>query len=431
MKQRQLILGILVCTISLFVEVKAQSITLSFTGIKYGRYVPIDSILIVNFYAGCDTTLYYPSTSLTINTLGSGDHPSDPSNFIVFQNVPNPSGKVTTIRLFQPAAGEVSVVIANLRGRQVASFSRSLQRGFHLFEFTPGGSESYLFSAFSSGSSQSIKIVSGQNTGVHDCVLQYAGVIPEEAKSKPSIPAGGFSYTPGDHVRYTGYCNTYTSVIDDAPLSSTDYTFLFSEPGTPCPGVPTLVYGGQTYHTVLIGNQCWLKENLNIGTMIPGGVKQTDNGIIEKYCSGNLEYNCEVYGGLYQWNEVMQYVTTQKARGICPEGWHIPAAADWQQLANHLGGNSVAGGILKEAGTSHWYKPNYKATNSVGFTALPTGRWIDWYFTWISYSAWFWTSTLNNWKIDIRFISHNNESFGTDRIYDTEFLGVACRCIKD
>lgn len=75
---------------------------------------------------------------------------------------------------------------------------------------------------------------------------------------------------------------------------------------------------GQTYNTVLIGTQCWMAENLNIGTMINGSSDQTDNATIEKYCYNNKTANCDTYGGLYQWTEMMQYVMTEGAQGICP-----------------------------------------------------------------------------------------------------------------
>ncbi|HSL89900.1 MAG TPA: hypothetical protein VK870_11395 [Ignavibacteriaceae bacterium] len=54
-----------------------------------------------------------------------------------------------------------------------------------------------------------------------------------------------------------------------------------------CPGTPTVTYAGKTYNTVQIGNQCWLKENLDVGNMIIGSLNQFDNGIIEKYCYNN------------------------------------------------------------------------------------------------------------------------------------------------
>lgn len=76
--------------------------------------------------------------------------------------------------------------------------------------------------------------------------------------------------------------------------------------GFPCPGIPTVEHGGITYNTVQINDQCWLKENLNIGTMIGTHNEMTNNSIIEKYCYENKEQNCDKYGALYQWSEAMQ-----------------------------------------------------------------------------------------------------------------------------
>ena len=127
-------------------------------------------------------------------------------------------------------------------------------------------------------------------------------------------------------------------------------------------------YEGQTYHTVLIGTQCWMKENLNVGTMISGSSNQANNSIIEKYCYNNDQNNCTTYGGLYQWQEAMQYVTNQGARGICPEGWHIPSQNDHQILKTTVIND---GNTLKEIGQGN-------GTNTSGFSALLTGaRYMD------------------------------------------------------
>ncbi|MBK7215160.1 MAG: fibrobacter succinogenes major paralogous domain-containing protein [Bacteroidales bacterium] len=125
------------------------------------------------------------------------------------------------------------------------------------------------------------------------------------------------------------------------------------------------------YRTIQIGNQCWLKDNLNIGSRINGSLDQTDNGIIEKYCYNNLESNCDNYGGLYQWGETMNYSTSEGSKGICPDGWHIPRDIEWIALRIYLGGIDTAGGKMKEPRNSHWHSPNTGATNSSGFLLSP------------------------------------------------------------
>lgn len=200
----------------------------------------------------------------------------------------------------------------------------------------------------------------------------------------------------------------------------------------PCPGVPTVDYGGQTYHTILIGNQCWFRENLNIGTRIDGTSSQTNNTLIEKYCYNNSEDSCTVYGGLYQWNEMMQYVTTPGTQGICPTGWHIPTDAEWSVLVNYLGGSAVAGKKLKESGTAHWQSPNLFADNLSGFSALGGGyRRADiGLFSSIMTGSHYYSSTDTNttqvWK---RFLSWDAGSI--QRNANVKNNGFSVRCIKD
>jgi uncharacterized protein (TIGR02145 family) len=166
----------------------------------------------------------------------------------------------------------------------------------------------------------------------------------------------------------------------------------------------TVSYGGTTYNSVVIGMQCWMTQNLNIGTAVTGSQEQTNNAVIEKYCYNDLSTNCDVYGGLYQWAEMVQYlngatnttswspVPTGYVQGICPPNWHLPTDAEWTTLSTYLGG-SGCGGKLKETGITHWYTPNTGATNSTGFTGLPggyrstTGTFVD-----LTYNGYFWAA---------------------------------------
>jgi uncharacterized protein (TIGR02145 family) len=141
---------------------------------------------------------------------------------------------------------------------------------------------------------------------------------------------------------------------------------------------------GKVYHTAQVGDQCWLKENLNVGTRIPSNQEQQDNGIMEKYCYKDLESNCDTYGGLYQWDEVMQYVNIAGTQGICPPGWHVPSFVEGKNLFMCIGienpeityFNAVqndAGGKLKEFGFTYWKYPNSGGSNVTGFTGLGSG----------------------------------------------------------
>jgi len=86
----------------------------------------------------------------------------------------------------------------------------------------------------------------------------------------------------------------------------------------------------------MIGTRCWLKENLNAGLMIDSSQSMQDNGYFEKYCYHNNVDSCAKYGGLYQWDEIMQYTTQQGVQGICPPGWHVPTDAEWTSLTIYV-----------------------------------------------------------------------------------------------
>lgn len=193
----------------------------------------------------------------------------------------------------------------------------------------------------------------------------------------------------------------------------------------PCPGIATVDYGVKTYHTVQIGDQCWLTENISIGYIINGNRNQTNDGRIETYCSDNNWINCETYGGLYQWDEAMQYVNTEGARGICPEGWHIPTNAEFQVLSNAVGSN---GNALKAIGQG---TGSGAGTNTSGFSALFAGtRNPNGNFYGLGTDANFWSSTECTAPYAY-YINLNHEISEVYLSYFGKNDGLSVRCVKD
>ncbi|MBN3036697.1 MAG: fibrobacter succinogenes major paralogous domain-containing protein [Bacteroidales bacterium] len=198
---------------------------------------------------------------------------------------------------------------------------------------------------------------------------------------------------------------------------------------------------GQVYTTVLIGTQCWMAENLNIGIFISGSCEQYDNGIIEKYCYGNNEANCDEYGGLYSWDEVMQYSRATGAQGICPDGWHVPTDEEWCILEQHVDTSiscalfgwrgETGGGALKETGLVHWLLPNTNASNTDGFNALPGGgRGCSGRFTGLRSNGRWWTSNCFTWVYACdRGLSYCNSKVRRDSTNKKD--GFSVRCLKD
>jgi uncharacterized protein (TIGR02145 family) len=201
------------------------------------------------------------------------------------------------------------------------------------------------------------------------------------------------------------------------------------------PGETVTDIDGNVYHTIKIGTQSWMVENLNTtrysnGDVIPevtdasSWIHQTQGAL----CSynNNPDY-AVIYGKLYNWYAV------NDSRKIAPEGWHVATDAEWTTLINYLGGDKTSGGKMKEQGNTHWAVPNTAGSNESGFTALPGGFRDDLgEFSTLAGGYW-WSSTLYNenvlsgaWSRNILF----NDA-GSFRIDVPPVFGQSVRCIKD
>ncbi|HLF14716.1 MAG TPA: FISUMP domain-containing protein [Bacteroidota bacterium] len=221
----------------------------------------------------------------------------------------------------------------------------------------------------------------------------------------------------------------YWRVIANAHGNLTEgpaWSFTTGGPyGLPCSGTPTVEYGGNTYNTVQIGSQCWLKEKLDIGTMIPGTDTDLNNGTIEKYCYDDDTANCSLYGGLYQWDEAMQYTTAPGSQGICPPGWHIPTYEEFDTLRTTVGGD---GNALKAVGQG---TGGGAGTNTSGFSTVLSGfRGTTGYFSNLSNGAYFWSSTEYDEPSARHMDLHYYFTDITLNYYGKSF-GFSVRCIED
>jgi uncharacterized protein (TIGR02145 family) len=190
---------------------------------------------------------------------------------------------------------------------------------------------------------------------------------------------------------------------------------------------------GNVYHTVKIGTQVWMAENLktaryNDGTSIPLVTSGSTwaNLTTPGYCfyENDASVNKATYGAMYNWYTV----STGK---LCPGGWHVPSDVEWTTLTNYLGGENTAGGKLKQTGLSLWSSPNDGATNSSGFTALPAGyRQEDGSFYNINDDDMWWSSTLNKPRVAWGRNVNYNYNYVTIDSYDKNY-GFSVRCIKN
>jgi uncharacterized protein (TIGR02145 family) len=274
----------------------------------------------------------------------------------------------------------------------------------------------------------------------------------------------GFTFGPGGQA----WAKVIIKARDDEgtyyEVESFESIFISAPPPpVPCPGIPTVTYSGQTYNTVQVGTQCWLKENLNVGTMInscSGGVinlsgipcnffvppktpvNQANNPPIEKYCYKDNTANCDTYGGLYQWDEAMGYSTTEGAQGICPAGWHIPKDSEWFVLEDYLKDTSPLSCVssrdeepLLDCGTAGKKLKKdaiYGGNNSSGFSALLAGsRDVDGQFYDLNYDTHFWSSKENSDPLNAWMRSLWDGEDGIGRANRLKSRAMSVRCIKD
>lgn len=235
----------------------------------------------------------------------------------------------------------------------------------------------------------------------------------------------------------TGFSATCPIYLDKDPTSnkmkrSIFFLILFGPVYFSLSSQTVTDYDGNVYTTVKIGNQHWLVENLKVthyrnGDPVPQVTNDTTwlNLTTGAYCwfLNDTSYKTP-YGALYNW------FTTVDERNISPLGCHVPTREEWDVLNDYLGGVEVAGGKMKETGTTHWWPPNSGATNSSGFTGLPGGVRVQDGFLSDRWNGNFWSSTYNGGEIaHARGLSYRDEILYYADAPDV--YGFSIRCLKD
>ena len=232
--------------------------------------------------------------------------------------------------------------------------------------------------------------------------------------------------------------------------------------GRPCPDAPTVTdIDGNTYTTVQIGCQCWMRENLRTtryadGTPVPIDTAKYSDYEPYAYYPDHDKRNVAVYGYLYNWDAAMGKESPSDAnpsgvQGICPDGWHLPSMPEFNDLELHVSSidryvcdneKSHIGKAL--ADTSGWddfssenphllHSPGHDqaSNNATGFSALPAGDVIGGPENYFHQSAYFWTSTeFSSYQASYRYVDHDMPVFGIN--YDShKRTGRNVRCVKN
>jgi uncharacterized protein (TIGR02145 family) len=196
--------------------------------------------------------------------------------------------------------------------------------------------------------------------------------------------------------------------------------------------IDSIVFKIDKWQPLTIGSQVWMLKNLDVDHYRNGDsiTEVKENDIWSKLKTGawcyfnNSDSLGKIYGKIYNWFAV------DETRGLAPSGWHIASEDEWITLTLYLGGKYVAGGKLKEIGTTHWNSPNEGATNESGFTALPGSlRNFNGDFYW-NYQGDWWTSTEFSTS-DAWFRTIYYYDFSIDSYHYFKVASFSVRCIMD
>lgn len=255
---------------------------------------------------------------------------------------------------------------------------------------------------------------------------------PTTANSKTTNGSGTSSFTSsitGLAAGTTYYVRAYaTNSVGTAYGEQKSFTT------SDCPSTVT-DRNGNSYNTVLIGTQCWMKDNL-----------KTSGG--QTYYPGGSPENEATYGLLYKWETVMSHSSSSNSnpsgvQGICPSGWHVPSDAEWTQLTDYVSSqnsyccNGNSDNIAKAlASTTDWISSSYdcvvgnnpSSNNATGFSALPAGNYRGFYD--VADNTVFWSATeTDNTNAYTRSLYYNRA--GVSRSFHEKTNGCSVRCVKD
>jgi len=340
----------------LAMHLQAQNISFTGTG--------LNSVNVVNLMT--DQTLIVQSGDVMNIGPNVGINQTElmPSDFFVY---PNPTNNSANVMLQVAKEGQALISVHDITGKQLAEFNASLNAA-ERHEFRINGLKNgiYLVSARGNGFNISKRLIS-TSTEFETPSISYVGKHSWQiASKKQSNTVRYMTYTAGDVLKYTAISGNNKTVMTDIPTVNKTVNFEFVE----CKD------GDGTYYPVIkLGEQIWMGENMRTSKFLNGEQIPTSDTLNEslswqidpvyQWASNGEDANIETRGRVYTWFAAMD------SRGICPLGWHLPAAAEFDALSTFLG--TDPGNQLKDKGETWWAAGN-TGLNTSGFSARATGN---------------------------------------------------------
>ncbi len=405
------------------VKIYALNYTISFTGT--GASTLVESVLVQNLTKGTEVTVPTGNVlNLTDITTSVDNLCSNVDGIAVY---PNPMQGKSTVSFFAKNDGNTQINVFGVDGRNLTYINSNLQEGYNQFQLSLAQG-AYILKVNGNGYTYASKVISESNS-TNKPTISFIGdqkptnSEPQKAKSGGSVTS--MLYSIGDQLIYKGISGNYATIVADKPTESNTVDFYFVD----CKDADD-----NYYPVVIIGSQIWMAENLKT-TSYRTGESVSNVTVASSWATAtfgawcdysNLIANGTKYGHLYNWYAVAD------TRKITPVGWHVPTDAEYTTLSTYLGGISVAGGKLKEIGSTNWTSPNTAATNETGFSALPCGlRTNGGTFNDLGGYSYWWTATessapsaASNWGVDYFYCYFNKLN------YD-KLNGLSVRCLSD
>jgi uncharacterized protein (TIGR02145 family) len=412
---------LLLISIIISLNIHSQSYDIGFAAT--GIVTNIDSVCIKNITQGTSVTLA-GTDILHLGTVGMTDSKMQNEKI---QTFPNPMNGQAELIFNALQAGKMQLTIFDISGKEILHFTNYSSQGIQILKINGLNDGMYILNIIGGSYFYTTKLIS-HNTISNEPQIKYMsnekpGIILKTSKEIESTI--NMAFKNGDNLCFVGFSGIYKDTINDIAIASKTITFNFE-------GNNSITdIEGNVYHSVTIGTQIWLAENLKTtkfkdGTDIPL-VTDTLWSYINTpgYCwyENNEATYKNPYGAMYNWYAV----NTTK---LCPNGWHVPNSTEWSTLINYLGKDS-AGGKLKEAGTTHWNSPNTGATNQSGFTALPGGlRGNSGLFFGMGNGSYWWSATEGYGNIAVYYFMSSTMVTVYNNFFEKEF-GFYVRCMKD